>query len=142
MRNGDKNCCTVVALSILADITFDEAQEIMGRAGRKRNQGFSRQEWQPIYERYGKLDKSIWANYRFKQIRTLFRNESEYLKDHIVVINTNKHVFVSVFGEIQDWMSKNRRHEIWEIWTFTPKGMKESTERPEQPKPIKISYRK
>lgn len=140
--HGDRRCCTVVALAVLANIDFTDAQKIMARAGRKPNKGLRIEQWLPVYKRYGKLDPVPLWRYRFKQVRTLFKEESAYLSQHTVVVKTSRHVFVVKNGKIEDWMSKNRRHEIHDIWTFTPKGKKESTLKSKAQKPFVIRYYK
>tara|TARA_B100000886_G_scaffold303110_1_gene233580 strand:- start:20294 stop:20692 length:399 start_codon:yes stop_codon:yes gene_type:complete len=120
-RKGDRNSCTVIALSVIANIAFEDAQKILSRAGRKFNKGFNIKKWVRVAKRYGKLDQAPLWGYRFKQVRTLFKEEPEYLSQNTVIVLTSRHVFVVKDGNIEDWMTKGRRHEIRDIWTFTPK---------------------
>ena len=113
----DDNCCTVNTLSHIAGITFEQAQAELAAVGRKKNHGLRIGKWLPVYKKFCDMeDINKTSGYKFTgmQVRSFLRN---YEHSNItVVIHTACHVFCVMNGEVKDWMSSNRRHQICNVW--------------------------
>ena len=120
---GDNNCCTVVCLSVIADIPFKEAQAHCAKFGRKKNKGFGN--YLKAYNEYVEMTKcsslSLWEG---KQVRTFMRDAKSFIQKSTIVILTSRHIFAVKNGNIEDWMNENRAHPIRKIWLVQPKVSK------------------
>ena len=115
---NDNSCCTVVALAVIAEIKFEEAQAIMADAGRKLLHGCSKSIYLPVYKKFCSIDSNAMSFYEKKTVCSYMKKEKKFLKKNTVVIETRGHIFAVKNGKIQDWMSANRRHRINKIYVI------------------------
>jgi hypothetical protein len=113
---NDRNCCTVVTLSVLADISFEHAQALMADMGRQLNKGCPRASYDSVYRMFLEFNKDDFASYEGKTVSQFMKSERKFLKNNSVAICTRGHIFAVKNGKIEDWMSANRRHRIEEIY--------------------------
>ena len=121
---NDRSNCSVVTLSAIANISYEEAQKACAEHGRKKHKGMNMMQITKCYKKYVTLNKTALWSYRYKTVACLMREEKSFMQDKTVVITTNTHIFAVVNGEIQDWMTENRRHRITHLYVIEPKVRK------------------
>tara|TARA_R110000772_G_C13159179_1_gene425799 strand:+ start:40 stop:798 length:759 start_codon:yes stop_codon:yes gene_type:complete len=106
-KKGDKASCTVVALAVSTNSTFEQASEVMEQAGRNKNRGFK------VDEMY--IKNPIVLGHRFKPVdvkgTTIKDFISKYPKGTYLVTKTH-HAFVIKDSIIIDHTDRGSRTEI------------------------------
>lgn len=110
----DNNACTVVTLSVIADIPFDEAQAVMAAKGRKFRRGMYRNDWLPTFRTF--CDLESFRDYEGRAVSVFMREEKRLIENNTIVIQVKGHVFAVQNGVIEDWMDATRRHRIVKMW--------------------------
>ena len=114
-KKGDKASCTVVALAVATNSTFEQASEVMEQAGRKKNRGFK------VGEMYTK--NPIVLGHKFKPVNvrgiTIKNFISKYPKGTYLVTKT-RHAFVIKDGVIIDHTDRGSRTEIKDCFEVKP----------------------
>lgn len=116
---GDDNFCAVIALALVTDMPFPEAQAVMEELGRKKGQGMNNSAIRKAMKDNGaKLRKvkpeSFIAKYpkphchALKNVTTHHpRRFHDVFAQGTYVLFTSDHVAVCVDGELKDWAVNN-----------------------------------
>jgi hypothetical protein len=121
---NDNNNCTVVTLSVIANMSYEEAQKACAEHGRKKNKGMSMLQILKCYKNFVNLDRDPLSLYRGKTVARLMSSEKSFMQGKTIVIVTSTHIFAVVNGEIQDWMTEGRRHRIDNVYVVHQKVRK------------------
>jgi len=138
---GESNDCTVKALAIATDISYERAHGLLALRGRCYRKGTSMSNvfsamkelgWtattvvdRPMverHERWSKMDFKMTTNDKVKKMKKhrlypakTIKTLPDYLPSRgIFLVETATHVLCVRAGQIHDW-TKNRRHRIKEI---------------------------
>jgi len=123
---NDKNCCTVIASSVVFDEDFAKMQLIYDGEGRRRNKGLMPSETRRIFKKLA--DQRGYQCKQIKQIDmdkfggvgvTVNRVEAYLDPRKRYFISVKGHIIGAVAGKIQDW-TEGRRNRVKEIWELTP----------------------
>jgi len=98
---NDSRCCTVVTLSVIAGIKFEDAQAVLADAGRKLNKGCCISLYRSVYEKFCKLNDSHLASYNGKTVSQFMKSERKFLKNNTVAIRTSGHIFAVKKGKFK-----------------------------------------
>jgi hypothetical protein len=107
--NKDRNDCTVVAVSVLCDIPYEEASAKLAAVGRIRNKGLAPHLYQKVMNELGFVIRRL--SVKSKTVRTLERELAANYGDCRCMIHIRRHVLAWNGREIVDW-SKDRQHRI------------------------------
>tara|TARA_R110002050_G_scaffold30546_4_gene78154 strand:- start:704 stop:1312 length:609 start_codon:yes stop_codon:yes gene_type:complete len=88
----------------------------MADMGRQLNKGCPRGCYDKVYSMFFEFNKDHFASYEGKTVSQFMKSERKFLKNNKVAVLTRGHIFAVKNGKIEDWMSKNRRHRIEEIY--------------------------
>jgi len=124
----ERNDCSVIAISILANIPYEEAYKVCEKLGRKKNGGMYEKDIlkafkrlrcrvEPvsmIHKRKGTRDYkkfTYWFGYSLKRVDEQLRPKGRDL------ISTSGHVSAYVNGRIEDWAAGRKKivQKVWEI---------------------------
>lgn len=123
----ERNDCSVMAISILANVPYEEAYKVCEKLGRKKNQGMYESDILKAFKRLrcrvepvpmihkrktGEYKKfTHWFGYSLKRVDEQLRPKGRYL------ISTSGHVSAYVNGRIEDWAAGRKKivNKVWEI---------------------------
>jgi hypothetical protein len=126
----DDNNCSVTAVAIACDLSYDDAYKLCESEGRKRGKGMKSWAIRKACEHHVDLHYSKFKSYKGRQFRTFFYNEAEFLDDHIVLVLIKDHIVAINQCIIQDFETTDTsRSIIRQIWVVYPKGQKPEEER-------------
>ena len=116
--HGERNDCTVMALTAATGCTYDDCHAALAKAGRKMRRGCN---WPTIGKRAAKslgflMEELDYRDYSAKTMITAERDRK--LRKGNFVLRVRGHVAAMVDGKIVDWTA-GRRHRINNIYTFT-----------------------
>lgn len=115
---NDRGCCSVISMATALNISFEEAQTFLKRAGRKPNDGAYTSQIKMAY-RLSKHKVSTVANYFGRTGPTISQLCREMPRGTFVVLIRN-HVLTIKNGVPQDWTSPSSRHRVREVFMATP----------------------
>jgi len=124
----ERNVCSVIAISILANVPYEEAYKVCEKLGRKKNEGMYEEDILKAFKRLrcrvepvsmihkleGDRDYKkfkYWFGYSLKRVGEQLRPNRRYL------ISTSAHVSAYVNGRIEDWAAGRKKivKKVWEI---------------------------
>jgi len=120
----DQNCCAVLTMAVVCDISFQYAQQIMRTYGRKDGQGtFFHKTTRPAIESLGFTVKDI-TNTDYADWRRHYKVQKMSQKSLIKYIDPKKtylcrcngHIYAIVNGEVQDTIT--RKHGMRIKWLY------------------------
>ncbi len=116
--HGERNDCTVMALTAATGRSYDECHAALAKAGRKSRRGCN---FPTIGKRAAKslgflMEELDYLDYSAKTMITAERDRK--LSTGKYVLRVRSHVAAMIDGKIVDW-SQGRRHRIRNIYTFT-----------------------
>ena len=116
---GERNDCTVKAVSIACQIPYHEAHRYLSKLGRRKGRG-----WFPNdHNRKGRnvsgyIDNLDSLGFEHEKIsvasRTVSQIERELRSGHYMV-HVSGHVLALVDGKVQDW-TEGRRHRVKSVY--------------------------
>lgn len=115
---GEGNDCTVIALSICTEISYDAAHELLRKRGRVKGCGVRKTQWEPAFAEAG--FRLAIENITAKTMKTVLE---QLEKDKVYLVQSTRHVAAVVNGEILDW-SKGKRKSIKAVYQVLPMGQK------------------
>ena len=124
----ERSDCSVIAISILANVPYEEAYKVCEKLGRKKNEGMYMKDILKAFKRLRcrvepvsmihKLESARdymksthWFGYSLKRVEEQLRPNRRYL------ISTSGHVSAYVNGRIEDWAAGRKKivKKVWEI---------------------------
>jgi len=116
--HGERNDCTVMALTAATGCTYDDCHAALAKAGRRNKRGCN-------FPSMGKaaaktlgflMEELDWRDYNAKTM--ISAEKDRKLRKGNFVVRVRGHVAAMVDGKVVDW-SQGRRHRIKNIYTFT-----------------------
>lgn len=113
---GETNDCTVKALAIVTNLSYQKSREILQQKGRRYRKGLvsSVRDYNPTLlktiQELGFSVKRVKCN--SKTVRTLERNVKS---NGTFLVFTNSHVLAMKDKEVMDW-TKGRCHRVLTVW--------------------------
>ncbi len=112
-KHKDTRCCAVIAVAVVADVTFKTAQNWLAKQGRRKGRGTPRAYTHQALKDHGfTLRRLERLEQRCRTVRTL---EREIGKNRVLLVHTARHVLAVKDGKVQDW-TQGRLHRIQEIY--------------------------
>jgi hypothetical protein len=123
---NDRNCCTVVASSIVFNTPFKEMQKFFfNHMGRKRNRGI-------VFSALPKKVEKVANHFGYKATKLNIRdykksgymtpnNCTQYLDKGSYLLGCRGHVLALKNGIVEDW-TKGRKHYIQELYKIEKTG--------------------
>lgn len=112
-RYKDNRCCAVIAVAVVAGVTFKTAQNWLAKLGRRKGRGTPRSITHKALRDHGftlrRLEKLE------KQCRTVRTLEKRAGKNRTLLVHTSRHVLAIAEGKVIDWTA-GRLHRIQEIY--------------------------
>ncbi len=126
--HGERNDCTVMALTAATGRSYDDCHAALAKAGRRRRRGCNF----PIIGKaaaksLGFLMEEL-PNYEYSAKTMITAERDRALKAGKYVLRVRGHVAAMVDGKIVDW-TQGRRHRINNIYTFTAMAAPEAPTR-------------
>lgn len=115
---GERNDCSVKALAVVADLTYDAAHEIMARVGRKPRKGAYRGQTFSALKELNKTFDDVTDRATFVGIKTIKALKHLNLKGSYL-ISVSGHILAMKDGIVHDWTSE-RQHRILKIYRVNP----------------------
>lgn len=109
--NFDKGSCSVNALAIAADISWEEAQSLLASAGRKINKPCSPEKLTSV------------AGYKFKQVVNERMSLAEFVRlfpRGRYIVHIYNHYFAVINGKCHDYYRHGNFTVIKEAWRVKP----------------------
>ncbi len=111
---GERNDCSVLALAVVADLTYDAAHKAMAEVGRKNNDGARTGQTFTALHNLGKTYDDVTDRASFAEIKTIKSLKRLNLKGKYL-ITVSGHILAMKDGEIHDW-TNDRQHRIQKIY--------------------------
>jgi len=126
----DPNNCSVTAVAIACDLSYDDAYKLLKTEGRKHGKGAKSWSIRKACENHVDLHYTKFKSYKGRQFRTFFNNEIEFLNGRIVLVLIKDHIVAINNCVIQDFETRyDSRSIIRQVWVVHPKGQKPEEER-------------
>ena len=119
---GERNDCTVVALTIACDVPYADAHATMKRCGRRNRCGAYPKQYKKAADKLGFTFVDITDRFTSaKTLRTLEPKLRKRLPNQRAIVQVRGHVAAWDGEKIQDW-SANSKRRICQIWAVVPEG--------------------
>lgn len=116
---GESNDCSVVALSVVLDLPYADAHELMRWFGRIPGHGVSLGTIYMAIREWGAERVDVSARYRAAGVKTPITAARFMPKHGRYLLTTARHIIGYKDGVIHDW-TDGRRHRIERIDLITP----------------------
>ena len=121
----DKNYCSVIAVAIACDLSYEDAYKACQEQGRVHGKGMKSLDIRRVCEKYVDLHYTQFRSYTNRQFRTFYNNEIEFLNKRIVLVGINEHIVAINNCMIEDFVTRyDQRSLIHYVWVVYPKGQK------------------
>lgn len=114
---GEDNDCTVKALAIVTDSSYDEAHATLKARGRKKGKGTNMGQWLPAVEDLGHHYVKVTGHFEGKTVNSI---ESELPKGKKFYILVRGHLCAFDGTEVVDW-TQGRRHRVTAVYHVAKK---------------------
>jgi len=111
---GEKKDCSVKALAVVADLTYDAAHLLMAKMGRKNGDGAHTGQSLAALKELGKTYDDVTDRAMFAEIKTIKSLQKLGLNGKYL-ITVSGHILAMKGGEIHDW-TNDRQHRIKKIY--------------------------
>lgn len=112
----DTRACSVVALSIAAQVSYPFAQGVAKSVGRKEHRGMKIPQIHRALARLGKAVTLVYQRqYRYQKAFTLATVTRRIPREGTFLVYTRSHVATVVNGKLEDW-SEGRKHRVTSIY--------------------------
>jgi len=132
---GEGNDCTVKALALVTDSTYDEAHAVMKARGRRKGKGANMGLWLPAVNDLGHHHVTVTGHFEGKTVNSL---EKELPKGKKFFVLVNAHLCAFDGNEIVDW-TKGRRHRVKQVYHIAKEEKDLMEENKYRPKVERIS---
>lgn len=108
----ENNDCSVKALAVVTDSTYDEAHAVLKERGRRRGRGTNMGQWLPGVQDLGHHYVNVTGSFEGKTVNSI---EAELPKGEKFYIVVRAHILAFDGNEVIDW-TKGRRHRVTHVY--------------------------